>query len=209
VGVFAACNDDVAIVPRGAPKKFIDLLAATLEVEVSEATIAGTTLLGSLVCLNSKGMLVTDDVSARELEVLEKSLDGRVNVAEIGHRLNAFGNTILANDFGALAHPDYEDDAIAVIEEVLDVKVRRARLSGSGLVGAGAVATNHAALLHPKSTPAEREEAKSSLGVPVDISTANHGCPYLRACVLVNAHGAVVGRDTTTVEIDRIQDTML
>lgn len=209
IGVYAACNDDIAVMPRAAPRKFCELLERTLKVQVVEATIAGTTLLGSLLCMNSRGMVVTDEISRRELEALQKALDGKLDVAEVGHRLNAFGNTVLANDYGALVHPEYEEEVRAVLEEAMEVKVTPARLAGSGLVGASGLATNRAALLHPKSTEEEREEAKRALGVPVSISTANRGCPYLRACVLVNAHGAVVGQETTTVEIDRIQDIML
>ena len=209
MGVYAACNDDIAVVPRGSPPKFTDLVGRTLKVQVLEASIAGTTLLGSLLCMNSRGMIVTDEISTREFEALEKAVDGHLDVAEVGHRLNAFGNTVLANDYGALVHPDYEEEIRAVIEEVMEVKVSPAKLAGSGLVGASGLATNRGALLHPKSTLEEREEAKRVLGVPLNISTANRGCPYLRASVLVNAHGAVVGRNTTTVEIDRIQDTML
>ncbi len=46
------------------------------------------------------------------------------------------------------------------------------------------------------------------LGVPADIGTINYGGPLVGSGLLANAHGYVVGQETTGPELGRIEDAL-
>src|SRR3989442_3880997 len=50
------------------------------------------------------------------------------------------------------------------------------------------------------------EVVKSTLRVPVVITTANYGAAQVGACMVANSHGAVVGSRTTPIELGRMEE---
>src|SRR5207237_1277050 len=74
-------------------------------------------------------------------------------VYPLPHRLSAVGNNVLCNDHGAVVHPGYDDEALALIQEVLGVPVVRGTIAGIRTVGAVAVTTNKGAVCHPHARP--------------------------------------------------------
>lgn len=208
IGIFCACNNEVALIPTDAPAKFERMVSKYLGVEVVRTNVGGGRIIGALVTMNSKGIVISNIMIPEETERLRANLGGRLAIAEIDTRINAFGNTILANEHGAVIHPGYGNDIVEVIKDTLEVEVARGRIANMDIVGSCGITNSKGVLLHPKSTQAERKLASETLGVPVSIATANCGCPYLRSCVLVNDNGALVGSRTTTVELDRIYDVL-
>jgi len=95
---------------------------------------------------------------------------------------------------------------VAFIGEVLGVSVVRGTVAGIKTVGSVAVATNKGVLCHPHARPGEMEVLKSTLQVPVVITTANYGAAQVGACMVANSHGAVVGSRTTPIELGRIEE---
>src|SRR5438094_276553 len=130
----------------------------------------------------------------------------RVAVYPLPHRLSAVGNNVLCNDYGAVVHPGYDDEAVTFIGEVLGVNVVRGTVAGIKTVGSVAVATNKGVLCHPHARPGEMEVVKSTLQVPVVITTANYGAAQVGACMVANSDGAVVGSRTTPSELGRIDE---
>lgn len=206
IGVYCRANNKIAFVPPFLNEKEKREVKRILKVEVVEATIGGSTIVGSLLAMNSHGMIVADFIGEGELKKLEENFDGEIMVIE--DRFNATGNNILVNDYGAIVHPMMEDETLKKIERILDVRARKATIAGLNTVGMAGVATNRGMLCHPKVEEEERKIIEEVLGVEVNIGTVNHGMPYVGAGVIANEHGAIASRDTTGIELGRIEEAL-
>jgi len=201
IGVYCASNDDILIASPNVSKTNLRLMSDALETEAFNSSIGGSTVVGSLLSLNSHGAIVTEFVTEGELEILKD-----INVFAIPHKLNAMGNNILCNDRGALIHPGYDKKFMVAIADVLDIEVVRGTIAGIKTVGSWAVATNKGVLCHPHVRDEEKIAIENVLKVPVVITTANYGTAQIGACMVANSRGAIVGSRTTPIEIGRIED---
>lgn len=202
IGVFCAANDELLIVAPDVPKAAIKRMDEALDTSHIVTTVAHSTVLGSLVAMNSKAVLASPFVEEKELDAIGDS------VYPLPHRLSAIGNNVLCNDHGAVVHPSYDDEAVAFIRKTLGVEVVRGTVAGIKTVGSVAVATNRGVVCHPHARPGEMELLKSTLRVPVMITTANYGAAQVGACMVANSHGAVVGSRTTSIELGRIEEAL-
>ena len=200
IGVFCAANEELVLLDRAVPKGAVRSIGEALEVRAIQTTVAHSYVIGSLVAMNSNGILASPFVEESEVEVIGGP------IYPLPHRLSAVGNNVLCNDLGAVVHPGYDDDAVQLISEVLGVRVARGTVAGVKTVGAVAVATNKGVLCHPHARPAEMEMLKEAFGVPVAITTANYGSALVGACMVANSKGAVVGSKTTPIELGRIEE---
>jgi len=200
VGVFCAANDEMLIVPPDVPRSAVRHIEGALGTRSIVTLVGHSTVVGSLLAMNSKGILASPFIEDDEIDAIGDA------VYPLPHRLSAVGNNVLCNDHGAVVHPGYDDETVAFIQEVLGVPAIRGTIAGIRTVGAVAVATNKGALCHPHAKPAEMELLKSTLRVPVFITTANYGAAQVGACMVANSHGAVVGARTTPIELGRIEE---
>lgn len=204
VGVYCAASESVAVVSTAVPKRAAQKIGRALEVPVIQITVGGSTVVGSMVKLNSNGLVVTDFISKEEVGKLKG-----VNVAVVPHKLNAMGNNILCNDRGAVVNPGYERHFVEKVADALGVEVVRGTVAGIRTVGSWAVATNKGVLCHPHTREEERNALQEVLKVPSSITTANYGTAQIGACMVANSKGAAVGGMTTPIEMGRIEDGLL
>ena len=202
LGVFVRADERCAVVPPSLPGAVDRELRRVLGVEVVRTTVADSEVVGALIVANTRGIVVGDGVDPDERRALERVAP----VTVLRHRHNAFGNNVLANDQGALVHPEYSDEVVATIGRALGVPAERGTLAGLATVGMAGVATSRGAVVHPKVTDRELAAAEAILKVPVARSTANFGVPVVGACVVANSRGIIVGRPTTPVEIVHLQE---
>jgi translation initiation factor 6 len=202
LGVYLRVGEQFALVPPGAHAPLEREVERTLGVRVVRTTVADSEVVGALVALNSNGVVVGDELDPEERRALEHFGP----VATVRQRQNAMGNNVLANDHGAIVHPELSDSALAAIAEALRVPVRRGTLAGLGTVGMAGIATNRGVVVHPKATDREALVVEEVLGVPVHRSTANFGVPIVGACVVANSRGLLMGRPTTAVEVAHLQE---
>ncbi len=200
IGVFCAANEELLLLDRAVPKPAVRHIAEALEARAVQTTIAHSAVIGSLVAMNSNGILTSPFIEDNEVEAIGEP------VYPLPHRLSAAGNNVLCNDHGAVVHPGYNDDAVAFISEALGVPAARGTVAGVRTVGAVAVATNKGVLCHPHARPVEMDLLKETLKVPVAITTANYGSALVGACMVANTKGAVVGSKTTPIELGRIEE---
>jgi translation initiation factor 6 len=200
VGVFCAANDETLVVAPDVPKSAIKHIEGALEARPVVTSVGHSTVVGSLLAMNSTAILASPFIEESEMEAIGDA------VYPLPHRLSAVGNNVLCNDHGAVVHPGYDDEAVGFIQEVLGVPTVRGTVAGIRTVGAVAVATNRGALCHPHARPAEMDLLKTALRVPVMITTANYGAAQVGACMVANSHGAVVGSRTTPIELGRIEE---
>lgn len=202
LGVYCSANEEFAILPEGADRSFVKDVEQVLKVEVVKTYIAGSTLVGSLVAMNSNGVVVTNFAEKQELAKLPKRL--RVGVME--EKLNAAGNNIVANDKGACVHPAASRHSVAMIKDVLGVEVRKGAIAGIETVGSVCLATSKGVVCHPRTSEDELKELSSLFGIPAAVATLNYGTPYLGACAIANSKGACVGSLSTPIELGRLED---
>ncbi len=206
VGVFARATPECLLVRPDVDDALRTDCGEELAVPVVPTTIGGSGTVGALATGNSNGLIVTARISDRERTRIGEAVD--VPVTELPGRINAAGNVVLANDYGAYVHPDLPREAVKAVEDGLDVPVRRGDLAGVQTVGTAAVATNQGVLCHPKSTDSELDELEAVLEVPADIGTINYGAPLVGSGLIANDDGYIVGSDTSGPELGRIDSAL-
>ena len=202
IGVFARVIGDIAIIPPESPQEFRDAVQQALDVEIIPTLIQGSAIIGSLMCGNSRGIIVsglaTDDEIARFSEYRE--------VMRLSETMNAAGNVIMANDTFAAVHPDMPVDIAAEIGEFLNVEIIHLTLGGIRTVGMAGVATNKGVIVHPRATAHEIARLEEVAKVPVGTGTINMGSGLIGTGLLVNERGYIAGSATSGFELGRIED---
>jgi len=205
LGVFCRANEKVAFIQKGLSKKQRNRISDILELEVVELSISDASVIGSLLSMNSKGAVVCDFIDKKSLKTVE---DNGLNVCVIKDKINAAGNDILVNDFGALVHPDLKEKTIKEIKDIFDVPVHQGTISSLKTVGMSAVVTKKGLLCHPKVTDEEKITLEKIFKVPVMIGTVNHGSPIIGSGLVANSKGAIIGDLTTGIEMGRIEEAL-
>ncbi|MEM1668188.1 MAG: translation initiation factor IF-6 [Thermofilaceae archaeon] len=210
VGVFITASEKWALIPESAPDKVELAIQRNLGVEAIRASIGETPLLGILCVMNSKGLLLGNIVKEEEVDRIRKAVGDALVVDVLDEiKENALGNLILTNDSTAIVSPLIPPPARAKIADTLDVEVVQMKLGGSNFVGALGVATNRGVLLSPILSDEEVNTLISLMKVPKGgIGTVNRGNVFVKSGVVANSRGALVGFDTTGIEMMRIQASL-
>jgi len=205
VGVYCRANDTVVFVQKRLLKSVKKKITTTLDVDLVELSLVDSTIVGSLLALNSYGAIVTTFIDEESRKKIEEQ-DLRIFV--IKDVINAAGNDILANDTGALIHPKIKDSSLKRISETLGVPVERGTIASLETVGSAAVVTNKGCLCHPKVLEHEKQQLERLFDVDVMIGTVNHGFPLIGSGLVANSHGAIIGNLTTGIEMGRIEEAL-
>lgn len=204
IGVFACCTEKAVLVPLETTAGAMGTLERYLGIAPQKTSVAGSSVVGSLICGNSHGFVFSPHASDEEMERISSL--GRV--ARLPGKISAAGNVILANDTAAMVHPGLSDRACDSIARTLGVEVRRGTIGGLKTVGMTSVVTNRGVLTHPRLTETELAELEDLFGLPVDVGTVNFGSPLVGSGILANGRGYVAGDDTTGPELGRIEDAL-
>lgn len=199
IGVYCFCNEELAIVPPGLTKRKLKQFEDTLEVKVCTTTVAGTALAGALVAGNSKAVLVPHTIQEYELQRIEKFTEVKV----VESNWTALGNVVLANDYGAVLHPDAPQELKKSLDSLV-VPVVYSNIALLPFVGALAVATNKGALISPNASNEEQLVIQTALKVETELSSTNGGVPFVKSGILANSKGAVVGPLTRGAELMQV-----
>jgi translation initiation factor 6 len=205
VGVYCRTNDKVAFLQQKLQKKIKKKIISALKVELEELAIYDSTIVGSLLTMNSHGAIITWIANKQVIDTI--SAHG-LDVTMIKDILNAAGNDILVNDYGALVHPKMKSDTIKQIKKTLQVPVEKGTIAEQGIVGMAAVVTNQGCLCHPKTTEEEKKHLETLFNVESMIGTVNHGDPMIGTGLVANSSGAIIGRNTTGIEMGRIEEAL-
>lgn len=201
LGVSILAKDNVAIVSPGLQESYTKSIEETLKVPIIKTPICGSNLAGALMAGNSNGLIVSPHIFSHELDIIREH---DINVEIMPDKLTAIGNIVVANDNGAIVHPDISNEAKRVIRKTLEVEVVEATIAGFDIVGSAIAATNRGALVHPDATEKELELVEEALGVTTKIGTVNRGVKLVGACIIANSNGVIVGNKTTGPELARI-----
>ena len=204
LGVYFRTWEDYTLVPRNSDRDIKSMASHYLKTEPIEMTIGGSNLLGSMAVMNSNGMIFSNIVTEEELKNIPKD----VNYAVLEDNLNAVGNNILANNKAALIHEEFSDESVRTIREVLGVEVVKGKFKEVRTVGSSGLITSSGLVIPPNMTDDEIDELGKIFGVKGRVGTANFGSLYIGASVVSNSKGALIGEDSTTVEISNIEEAL-
>ncbi|PTD94040.1 translation initiation factor IF-6 [archaeon SCG-AAA382B04] len=205
LGVYISSSQDYAIVPRELEAKIKKVISNTLDVEVISSTVEDSSLLGSLVEMNSKGIIVSGMINDDEIEEISKT---NLDLDFISGNMNASGNLVVSNNKKALVHPDLKKEDKQKIKNTLNVDIMSTSISGVKNVGAAAIINNNGALLHPKTSDKKIKKIEDFLEIPIEVGTVNYGSPLVGSGAVANDKGFIIGTRTTGHELGRIENTL-
>jgi translation initiation factor 6 len=190
----------MAIIPPQAPETKADKVEEWLDVKVAKTTIGGSVVVGALVCANSNGIVLPHYMRDKELRTLKAVADD-ANLAIMETKRTAYGNMVLANDYGAIVDPRLKPKTIEKLSDTLGVEVALGEIAGLPYIGSLALATNKGVLTHPLIREEERQLLEDVLKVPVDVGSINCGIPYVATGLIGNSSSVVAGFLTTGPEM--------
>ncbi|MFP3985095.1 MAG: translation initiation factor IF-6 [Candidatus Bathyarchaeia archaeon] len=200
IGVYSLATERIAIIPSQAPETKTSKIGEWLKVKVAKTTIGGSVVVGALVCANANGVILPHYVRDEELGII-KTVCEDANLAVMETKRTAYGNMILANDYGAVADPRLKPETVERVSETLGVEVVSGEIAGLPYVGSLALATNNGVLAHPLIEEEERRLLQDVLKVPVDVGSVNCGIPYVATGLIGNSSNVVAGFLTTGPEM--------
>ncbi|MHB8395923.1 MAG: translation initiation factor IF-6 [Thermoplasmataceae archaeon] len=204
IGVYLRTGEDVVLVPTTIADEALTEIEAELKVPSIRMIINGTSLLGSMITLNSTGIILPSDYYGYDgLTAL-----GDRNVLYLKDKINALGNDIVANDHAAMVHKGFTQSSAKKISDCLGVEVVQGAIGKIKTVGSVSVATSKGMIVTPDTTEEERKSLSELFKVPVRDATANFGSMYLGSSVVANSKGVLVGNASTPIEIGRIDDSL-
>lgn len=97
----------------------------------------------------------------------------------------------------------------AKLSEALGVEVVFSSIAGCNTVGSVCRATNKGCICHMDASDDELDLIKDVLKVEAVRTSVNHGSRMVGAGVIANSKGAVVGDETTPIEMGRIEEGLV
>ena len=205
VGVYASVNESLSLVAANSAPGFVEDIETVLGVETILTTLSGAFVLGSLIRMNSNGAVVSGMVETSELDRIRS----RIRVTVLPDKINAAGNNILANDNGAIINPNLSSAAEKRIAEALGVETVRSAIAGYDTVGSACAASNRGCVCSVNATEEDLTLIRDVLKVEAKKGSVNHGSKHVGAGILCNSKGAVVGDETTPIEMGKIEDGLV
>jgi len=206
IGVYLFTNNEIALVPKGVGSQIKKKIMDVLDVEVIEARISGSPLLGIFIAGNDRVIILPRIAKEGEVQHL-KNLG--LPVKTFSGLFTALGNVILANNKAALLHPELTNNEVLEITSLLGIeRYLKGSVAGVPTVGSAAVITDRGGALHPDSSDEEIKNIEKLFNVHVDIATVNFGVAFIKTGLVANNHGALVGSKTTGPEIMRIMKAL-
>lgn len=162
--------------------------------------IGDSVLIGALATANSNGIVLPHFTREEEIKAIREACSD-INVTVMKTRRTAYGNMILANDFGAIVDPRIKGKNLKRIADALGVEAVPGEIASLPYVGSLAIATNKGVLAHPMLKEEEQKLLEDVLKVHVDVGTINCGVPYVATGLIGNSHTVVAGSLTTGPEL--------
>ncbi len=204
LGVYGRAWEDVVFLPANVEDEIASIISDGLQAPVEKLFIDNSSLVGTFIALNSNGVVVSRNGSDNKFSDL---LQGR-NILILKDKVNAIGNDVIANDKAAMIHKAFTASSQKKIEDALGVEVVKGTIGGIKTVGSAATLTKKGMLVTPEATEDEMKSLSELFKVPVKEGTANFGNMYVGSSILANSKGVFVGKETTPIEIGRIDDIL-
>lgn len=208
-GVFCATNDNLTLVPPGIPADDMAVISEALGTKLEIVTLGGSRVLGTLIAMNNNGILVSNIVTDLELEKFDKISEiHKIDFGVLPDRSNAIGNNFLVNDSGGFSNERLGKRAKDKAEEILRVSLVSQSINDMDTLGMIGCITNKGGLCHPDISYFEKEAMEKVFDIKLMEGTVNFGLPLVGAGIVANSNGAVCGRQSTGVELGRMEEAL-
>ena len=206
IGVFICASNKYALIPKGVTSQAKQKIKDVLNVEVIEAQVAGTPLLGVFLVCSDNLVLAPGIMRDEEIDEL-KQLGLKITIVETRH--TALGNVVLHNNKAALLSTELSEDEVKSVVNSLGIgKFKVGKIANMTAVGSAAVVTDKGAVVHPDASDEELRFISEFFDVNADIATVNFGVAFIKTGLVANNYGALVGERTTGPEIMRIMKAL-
>ena len=123
-------------------------------------------------------------------------------IRKIKTKFSALGNNIVLREKTALINPEFEKE---ISEELKDFKLKRINIGEHNAIGSCIIANKNGCLVSSDVSEEELKEISETLDLKTEIGSVNKGSPYVRAGLIANSKGYLMGGLTTGVEGMRIE----
>jgi len=202
VGIFAVATEKFVLLPRAVSKKEEKKAKNAFGVETIKTGIANSTLLGVLAAGNKKGLVAGSIIEESE----KKELEGLGIKVKVVKGVSAVGNHLAVNDSKGICSGLFSEKQKNEIEKFLGVKLMKARIAGTEVVGSSIVATNKGFVINKMATKEEAEAIENHFGIQGAKATANSGDCFVGNSVVANESAAIAGIATTGFELARLDE---
>jgi translation initiation factor 6 len=202
IGAFCSATERIILAPARIKPDELKIFESTLRAKPILATIGESDLIGMLCRANSNGLIMSNLATEREVEIMKENTE--MNVLRLKSRLNAIGSNILANDKIAIINPDYSNDELKEIADVLGVETIKPHLTDFKTLGANNILTNSGMVVNNRCTDSEKSALEHATGFQTTRSTAATGVLSIGLAVVANSKGIVAGNTTSGFELSRI-----
>ena len=208
-GVFCCTNDNLTLVPPGIPADDMEAISEALGTKLEIITLGGSRVLGTLIAMNNNGILVSNIVTDLELEKFEQiSKTHKIEFGVLPDRSNAIGNNFLVNDSGGFSNERLGKRAKDKAEEILKIEIVSQSINDMDTLGMIGCITNKGGLYHPDISASEKSDMEKVFDIKLMEGTVNFGLPLVGAGIVANSNGAVCGRQSTGVELGRMEEAL-
>ena len=184
-GVFCATNDSLTFIPPGIPNDDMEAISEALGSRFEVVTIGGSSVLGTLITMNNKGILVSNLITGMESDKIEAiATDLGLNFGVLSERSNAIGNNFLINDVGGFCNERLTPRSKTSAEEVLGIKIQSRSLNGMDTLGMIGCVTNKGGLCHPEISGEEKEVMEKVLETDPFVEEAHRSKKPLYAALV-------------------------
>jgi translation initiation factor 6 len=122
------------------------------------------TAVGNIIAANDNGAIISPLISEKSINIIEETLDIRVERSEIAG-FNIIGSLLNVTNKGALVHRETSESELRFIENVFKVKGDIGTVGqGINFVGACSVANSYGAIVPENSTGPEMARIEEALG---------------------------------------------
>ncbi|RME53718.1 translation initiation factor IF-6 [Candidatus Woesearchaeota archaeon] len=198
IGLFGFCTDRYCLISSQVSPQDKKEFSTILNVPLIELTIAGTDLLGVFLAGNKKSLLIPNITFPHERNILKTH---NIPFTVIESHLTCLGNTIVANDKGAIISPEFPEETQRAIAAALNVPVKQTTIASLPTPGSLIATNKKYGLISPDATAEERDIITKTLGITLTEGTVNMGNPYIRSGILCNSKGFLIGNNSGGPEI--------
>jgi translation initiation factor 6 len=190
LGLYGYATDKYVLVGNEVPQQFIEEFERVFAVPVHKLNIAGTSMLGVFLTGYKDTLLVPHIAFDYELEQLDKL---KIKYKVFKSDLTCLGNNIIFNKKYALVNPEFSDNEIKELKELLGVTVKRMSIAETDALGSSIVLRGNYGLINRDASKEEVNTIEKALKVKLTLGSINMGSPYVKSGILCNKNGFIVG----------------
>ena len=202
VGLYGFATDEFLLIGH-LQYGLTERIGHALGVKPIISTIAGTNLAGIFSAGNSNGLVLPEIAYDDEIQAIKK----KTNVLVLEGKYTVLGNLILVNDSGCVISDRLKKHK-EELEDFFKVKVEVSKIDGLDLVGSLGIANSRGCVVHKEIKPDEKEVLESVLNVKAEPAAVNFGSSFVKAGIIANNKGLVVGSQTSGPELERISEIL-